>query len=245
MLWMAVGAGAWLAFALVCRLLMRNPRGTVDAGAFLLFARVYARLVHRLRVVGREHLPAVPTGPLIVIANHTAGIDPLLVQAAVVTFEVRWMMALDMQIPAFEAIWRWARVIGVRREQAGDAKGPDLVGVRESLGHLRRGGVLGIFPEGAIERPPGRVMAFLPGVGVLAARSGAPVLPVLIRGTPHTKSAWGSLLRPSRSVVEFLPVVRFAPRSDPAQVTRDLEAILTGAMERASAPARHLDTRTP
>jgi len=235
MLWLAVGVALWLAFALACRLLMRNPRGTVDAGFFMLLARVYASLVHRLRVRGREHVPA--SGPLIVVANHTAGIDPLLVQAAVVTLDVRWMMALDMQLPVFEAFWRWARVIGVRREQPEPGRPPDVTGIRDALGHLNHAGVLGIFPEGGIERPPGRLLPFLPGVGVLAARSGTPVLPVLITGTPRTKTAWGSLLRPSRSVVEFLPVVRFAPKSDPVRVTRELEAIFSIALKRTSEPA--------
>ena len=62
MLWLGIGVACWLAFALVCRVLARNPRGTVDAGLFLVAARVYARLVHRLRVKGRENVP--PSGPL-------------------------------------------------------------------------------------------------------------------------------------------------------------------------------------
>ncbi len=233
MVWMAVGLALWLAFAVACNLLKRNPRGTADAGLFLLIARVYARLVHRLRVRGRQNLPATPTGPLIVVSNHTAGIDPLLLQSSV-NFEIRWMMALDMQIPAFAPLWRWAAVIGVRREQGGGTS--DATGIREALGHLKRGGVLGVFPEGGIERPPGRLLPFLPGVGMLAGRAGVPVLPVVIRGTPHTTTAWGSMFRRSRSVVEFLPVVRFPARSDPGQVTRDLEAIFATAMARRTSP---------
>ena len=230
MLWIVVGVSAWLAFAFACNRLVRNPRGTVDAGLFLMFAGVYVRLVHRLRVRGRENVPS--GGPLIVVSNHTAGIDPLLIQVSL-DFEVRWMMALDMQLPILETLWRWTRVIGVRREtEQADPGGrrADATGIREALSHLKYNGVLGIFPEGGIERPPGKLRPFHPGVGVLAGRAGVPVLPVIIRGTPHTKTAWGSLLRPSRSVVEFLPVVKFPARSDPERVTRELEGIMRRAL---------------
>lgn len=225
MVWAAGGVALWLAFAFACHRLQRNPRGTVDAGFLLFVGGVYARLVHRLRVRGLENVPAA--GPLIVVSNHTAGIDPLLIQLAL-PFEVRWMMALDMQIAVIEPFWRWARVIGVKREQGGGK--PDATGIREAIAHLKHAGVLGIFPEGGIERPAGRLMPFLPGVGVLAGRAGVPILPVIIRGTPVTRSAWGSLYTPSRAVVEFLPVVKFPARSDPEQVARELQAVMARAM---------------
>jgi 1-acyl-sn-glycerol-3-phosphate acyltransferase len=229
LLWIGSGATCWLLFALACRRLLRNPRATLDAGLFLLLASLYVRLVHRRRVLGREHVPA--RGPLLVVSNHTAGIDPILIQSCV-HFEVRWMMALDMQVPLLEPFWRWTGVIGVKRDASGAPS--DATGVREALAHLKHAGVLGIFPEGGIERPPGRLRPFLTGVGLIAGRAGVPVLPVIIRGTPHTKTAWGSFLRPSRSVVEFLPVVRFPARSDPARVTRDLESMMSSALARAA-----------
>jgi 1-acyl-sn-glycerol-3-phosphate acyltransferase len=233
-LWLSLAACAWAAFALACRVLARNPRGTVDAGFFLLLARLYARLVHRLRVHGREHLPSSgpgPVGPLIVVANHTAGIDPVLVQASV-PFEVRWMMALDMRIPALESFWRWTGVIGVKRDRGPDSGPADATGIRDALAHLKARGVLGVFPEGGIERPPGVLMPLLPGVGMLAGRGGVPVLPVIIRGTPFTRTAWGSLVRPSRSSVEFLPIVHVPARSDPAMVVRELERVMREALAR-------------
>src|SRR5690606_28478224 len=90
-------AAAWFLFALGARTLLNNPRAEPLAGLALVFIRLYARFFHALRVEGGEHVPrSLHPGPLILVCNHTAGVDPLLVQAAV-PFEIRWMMARDMQ----------------------------------------------------------------------------------------------------------------------------------------------------
>lgn len=175
-----------------------STRGDVWTGLTLRALQIYARLLHRLRIEGAEHRPdRKKAGPLIVVANHTAGVDPLLVQAAC-RFEIRWIMAEDMRHPAGEPLWKLARVIFVDRREARSG------GLRAAIRHIKEGGVVGVFPEGGIERPPRQIRPFQPGVGLLAQRSGARILPVVIDGTPGTASAWGSLLRPSRSRIRFL-----------------------------------------
>src|SRR5690606_15597843 len=110
-------------------------------------------------------------GPLIVVANHTAGVDPILTSAAC-PFQIRWIMAQDMRLPWLNWFWRWQRVIFVSRT------GRDRGSVREALAHLKDGGVIGIFPEGGLERPPRQILPFRRGVGLLIAKAGVPVLPV-------------------------------------------------------------------
>ncbi len=159
---------------------------------------------------------------LIVVANHTAGVDPLLIQAALDRMEPRWMMAEDMRHPALEWLWRFASIIFVDRAKPGHA------GLNEAIGHLRSGGTLGLFPEGRIERPERTILPFQPGLGVLVRKTGARVLPVIVRGTPGGPTAWSSLLRRSRSSVEFLPVLDFAEagggkvRTPAAEITGEL-----------------------
>jgi 1-acyl-sn-glycerol-3-phosphate acyltransferase len=60
--------------------------------------------------------------------------------------------------------------------------------MREAIRRLRSGEVIGIFPEGRVfsREQPGE---FRPGVALLARRSGAPVVPVHIRGSAE---AWPS-----------------------------------------------------
>ena len=219
----AVLVGVWIIFACGCAAASRSPRpGDVYAGLFFWWMKLIARWRHRLRVEGSENIPgrslapeerAAPIGPLIVVANHTAGVDPLLIQVAC-PFEIRWMMARDMMLPALNPLWSWIGLIGVdRTSPRGDA-----AALREALAHLAAGGVVGIFPEGAIGREQGgegrgsadapAVGPFAPGVGLLIHKSGAPVLQAIITGTPRGAgvSAFGSILAASHSCVRFLPV---------------------------------------
>lgn len=209
-----LGAMAWLAYAGLCRVVLRNPRGDPLTGVVYHGVRLYGAVVQRLRVRGAAEVPASRTpGPLIVVCNHTAGIDPLLVSGAV-PFEIRWMMGLDMMAPSLAWAWAWARVIPVNR------KGRDLSGTREALRLLEEGEVVGVFPEGRLERPARRLRAFHTGAGFLIARSGAPVLPVWIDGTPQVDPAWRSLWTRGRARLTFGPLMRFEADQDAAAITR-------------------------
>ncbi len=220
MLTYALVLGAlWLVFALVAnRAVALSTRGDVLTGITLLFLRFYARVVHRMRVEGLEHVPdAVEAGPLVVVSNHTAGVDPLLIQAAC-RFEVRWIMAEDMRLPWLEAFWEWGGVIFVDREN------PSTSPVRMAMTHLRAGGVLGLFPEGHIERPARTLLPFHAGVGAFVRPTGAAVLPVVIEGTPtRVRSAWGSLFTPSRARLTFHEPIRYGRELSPAEIAEDLQ----------------------
>jgi len=201
--WGISALGAWLAWAALAHWLAANPRGDIETGVGWRLVRLYARVVHRLRVEGVGHLPpGRRPGPLVVVVNHTAGVDPILVQAAC-PFFIRWMMALDMQLPSLGWIWEWVEVISVDRD------GREVAATREAIRHLGEGGVVGIFPEGTLERPARHILPFLSGVGLIVHRSRAPVLPVLIEGTPQIDPAWSSLWRLSHARVRFLPVIDY------------------------------------
>ena len=140
---MAVAAG-WLGVALFARWLLRGSVRGPDNVPTALVARgiqFYVRLVHRLRIDGREHLPPAGTGlPLILIANHTAGIDPLVIQAGI-PYDPRWMMGADMMIPGLDWMWELARIIPVERFDLLArrlAVGPSDVPLRGQQ-HLHRG----------------------------------------------------------------------------------------------------------
>jgi hypothetical protein len=90
------------------------------------------------------------------VANHTAGVDPVLIQA-VAPFEIRFLMARDMQPRVLRELWEWTGVIAVNRD------GPDSRAAREAIRWLREGGldgtggVIGTFTggtmTGAVIRP--------------------------------------------------------------------------------------------
>jgi 1-acyl-sn-glycerol-3-phosphate acyltransferase len=206
---------------------MDNPRQDAEYGLGLAFVGVYVRLVHRLRVFGR--VPDREAGKgLLVVVNHTAGVDPVLVQAAC-PFEIRWMMARDMMIPSLDMWWRWLDVIPVDRGEPGKP-GSDATAAKEAIRHLRSGGTVGVFPEGGIERPTQTMRPFAPGIGLLVRMTKARVLPVIIEGTPETGSAWGSLTTRSTSRVTMLPVFEPADGKQSAEeITRTIQDLFVRA----------------
>lgn len=217
--WTLAVVAVWTALGWAARWILRGSvrePDDVSTGLVVRAMQIYARRVHDLQLKGLENIPPRGTaGPLIVVANHTAGVDPVVVQAAI-PFDPRWMMGADMMLPGLNWMWELARIIPVERYGDGDS-----ASLRTALKHLKAGGIVGVFPEGTIERPPRHILPFQPGVGLMIRRSGARVLPVIIDGTPQVDPAWASLWRSSRTVVRFLPVIDYAGTELGAQAVAD------------------------
>ena len=154
-----------------------TPRPPIVARVAAGLARLGLSLLARVRVEGLADLPR--SGPLIVVANHLSNADPPLV--------VGWLtpaLGRQLHILAKEALFvgpvgAFLRSQGVTPVRAG---GSDVDAFRTARDVLRRGEVLCIFPEGTRSRT-GELQAPRPGVALLAANSGAPILPVGISGT--------------------------------------------------------------
>lgn len=217
------------------RWLQRCARPTWSGVFFWYLFRVYARLVHRTRYRGLERVPSLNHGPIIIVANHTGGADPFLIQAAC-PFEVRWMMLREIN----EGITKWfteyGRIILVERN------GRDFSSTREALRHLHAGGAIGIFAEGGIERPAEVLRKFQSGVGFLVRRSGAIVVPVWISGTPRVNVAFQAVVRRSHARVQFSQPMRFDKESDAEAITR---AIRDRIAEMSGWPATEVDATEP
>ncbi|MEM9372571.1 MAG: hypothetical protein AAGA55_02925, partial [Planctomycetota bacterium] len=67
-------------------------------GLLYLAGRAYARLIHRLRVQTEHGALSDLSGPLIIVCNHTAGVDPILVSSGCPR-RIAWIMAEDMRLP--------------------------------------------------------------------------------------------------------------------------------------------------
>lgn len=186
--------------------LRRRIQSGARLGALHLVATIHVRFVHRLRIEGVPNERRWADGPanagLIVVANHVSGIDPVLLQVAFPR-EIRWMMDRAMMLPAFSWLWRFLRIIEVDTEGARTS----VASIRDSLRHLKSGGVLGVFPEGQIARPPDFIQPFLPGMAALASRSGSQTVIFVIDGIPQCKSVFASLFRPSRARVRMIGTV--------------------------------------
>lgn len=219
---------AWIAGVVLIRLalvpLRRNAPGGDPINALLkLGAKLYSKLMHRAIWRGEDDLRRnVNSGPLIVVSNHTSSVDPVLIQAGC-WFPIRWLMAAEMMTASLDWLWKQQDVIPVERDRA------DSKPVRTAIRHLRAGGVIGIFPEGRIIQPRGRVGRFLDGVGLLASKTGVPVLLVWVSGTPDTEALSEAFFTPSRARIEYVGVFRFKQHHDPAAITRALREKLAEA----------------
>jgi 1-acyl-sn-glycerol-3-phosphate acyltransferase len=184
-----------------------KPEKGVDAGEIrgslrLLHALfgVYCRFYHRLTIDGTNTLPA--TGPAILIANHTCGIDHVLLQST-----TRRLLGFMIAKEYYEWVYihrlcRFIQCIPVKRD------GHDFSATRAGLRALERGRVLPIFPEGHITPASGRGLdVFKPGCAYLALRAKVPIVPVYITGTPETDDIIKSLITPSSARLRFGDVI--------------------------------------
>jgi len=164
-------------------------------GIFFPFVRLYLGLTRD----GIDHLPR--RGPAIVVSNHVSYMDAILLGSAAprpIHFIVlQWMYDL-----LFLRWFYWGMgTIPVRA-------GRDAHGLRQAVRTLQSGRVVGLFPEGS-RSEDGRLRETQPGAALLAALSGAPVVPVFIDGAGASMPVGGAFPRPARVHVRFGPPLRF------------------------------------
>jgi 1-acyl-sn-glycerol-3-phosphate acyltransferase len=124
-------------------------------------------------VTGLENLPS--SGPLIVVGNHFNFLDPLAV-IHTMPFPIEFIGG--RQAPNAPGVFGWIRnLYGILPATRGGSSRDVLLRAQRIL---QAGGVLVVFPEGGswatVLRPP------RPGAALLAARSGARILPIGLDG---------------------------------------------------------------
>ncbi len=177
----------------------------------------YCRFWHRVR---RDGICTVPAGgPVIVAANHHSSLDPFLLTAASPNRYVGFLIAREFaRIPIFRRLVEMVECVPVNRS------GVDTASVRAALRHLEAGRALGIFPQGRIQRPdePPQIQD---GIGLLALRSGAVVVPAYISGTRYSDSVVVPFLRRQRARVRFgrpVDLSRWAGRDKEREAYREV-----------------------
>lgn len=184
-------------------------------GPFLTFWRnffeFHSRLVARMH---REGTCTIPVGgPVIVAANHNSVLDPFLLTAGCPNRTIGFMIAKEYTtIPMFGRLVDAIECVPVTRS------GNDTASVKAVLRHLSQGKAIGIFPAGRIQ-PRGEPPALHEGVGMLALRSGATVIPAYIGGTrPPWCGSKGKYIDRLGMVVPFFQLhrarVRYGPPID-------------------------------
>lgn len=154
--------------------------------------RALARGLWHTEIIGAHHVPA--DGPVLLAANHTGVVDgPLLVGAAPRPAHI--LIKQEMFTGPVGVLLRKVDQIPVDRENARAA-------LAAALEVLKRGEVVGIFPEGS--RGRGDASDSRAGITWLALNGRAPVVPVAILGTRRTGQGVNHVPRPrARLVVAF------------------------------------------
>jgi 1-acyl-sn-glycerol-3-phosphate acyltransferase len=180
--------------------------------------KVVTTRYYRPSVTGADRVP--PTGPAVLAANHDSLIDiPILVSA---TRRPVWFMAKEELFRGSVAS-RFFHALGGFPVRRG---GPDLEAVRGGLEVLRRGRVLGMYPEST---RTGDLLPFYPGAAWVALATGAPLMPVAIRGTFESMPRGATIPRRTNVTVRFGEPLRPGRETDPRarlqrarEVTADL-----------------------
>ena len=152
------------------------------------FVKRIFRFLFRLmgwKMEGVENLPV--EGPVILAINHVSFWDPI-VAACSLTRPVSFMAKEDLfSIPVLGRIFLRLGAFPVKRGQG------DMNAIRQSLGILKEGRVLGVFPEGTRSKT-GTIQKGLPGMVLLMEKSKASVVPVKVYGTRNLLTkGWGNL----------------------------------------------------
>lgn len=190
-------------------------------GVFFPFVHFYLGLTRD----GLEHVPR--RGPAIVVSNHASYADAIILGSAAPR-PIHFIVLRRMYDLLFIRWFYWGMgTVPVR------AEGQDSGGVKSALRLLASGRVLGVFPEGS-RSPDGRLTEPRPGTAMIAALSGAPVVPAYIDGARDSLPVGGRFPKPARIHVRFGPAMRF----DRARAGTGRDALVAFTRELADAIER-------
>lgn len=163
---------------------------------YYIIAYPIARLILPCRFFGREN---IPDGPLLVCANHSSLLDPVLIAVAFGRKRQLFFMAKAelFKIPLFSAILKSIGVFPINREET------DISSIRTAIKHLKDGHQIMMFPEGTRVGDNDSVPA-KSGAVRIAMKMKAPILPIYITA--------GKKLFRSSKVVIGMPYTLQAPQ---------------------------------
>lgn len=190
----------------------------------LLASRLAAVGFFSLRVERAARVPK--TGPVILAANHQSFLDPWLVG---LSLERRaHYLARDslFRVPLLGWLITRYGALPVPRESAAPKRALDVC-----LQALERGRALILFPEGTRSHD-GRLQPLRRGIALLARRTGAPVIPVLVAGSHQAWPRYRWLPRRSGVRLFFGNPIRFSEdESSDSFMERLATAFRTAAIE--------------
>jgi len=156
--------------------------------------RFYFAVFLPLLAKGVENIP--PDGAVILCGNHISMLDPLAI-AVIARRPIHFMAKKELfAFKPLGALLRSLNAFPVNR------KNTDMSAMRTSISILKDGRVLGIFPEGARRKDEAHP-ELETGVGLIALRSKAALVPVRIIGPYRLFRKTGVVFGPPVDFREF------------------------------------------
>jgi long-chain acyl-CoA synthetase len=215
---------------------LRWPIRWIRLLAHYLLMRPAILLLGWPRIVGGEHLRGVK-GPLLVVSNHLADVDPGFVLTALpARFRHRLAIATGgerleaLRSPSADRNWflrvydRMQWILGVSLLNLFPL--PREAGFRRSFAYageaVDRGYSILVFPEGR-HTTDGKLCPFRGGIGLLGENLGIPVLPMRIDGLFEYKKAGKRFAPPWKISVRIGSPVKFPAGMNAAAIAAELQ----------------------
>lgn len=149
-------------------------------------SRLAGRVFFRLRIIHRERM--IQSGPVILAMNHQSYLDPPLAGTTcdrAIYFLARRTL---LNVPLLRWLLPRLNVIPVNQE------GVDRSAIKALIRVLQAGNAVLVFPEGS-RTLDGNLQAAEPGLGLVIAKTLAPVVPMRIFGAREALPRGGGRLR--------------------------------------------------
>ncbi len=158
------------------------------------FYRCLFSTYFRWQVYHPERVPM--TGPVVLACNHQSFLDPPLVGSGVKR-DINYMARKSLFNHPIAA---WA--LNAVNAVPVDRDGGGAAGLKAILDRLKAGGGIVLFPEGTRSKD-GNLQPARSGIGLVVAKSTAPVVPIRVFGTFNAQWKRIKLLRPPRVGIKY------------------------------------------
>ncbi len=174
-LWFGGLGLVWLGYLVF--LATRRPYSTWEN---ILFSPIYTicRILWRVELM--QPFPLEANQGALLIANHRCSLDPFFLQM-LPQRRVHWMVAKEYcEHPVMGVALKLFQAIPTNRG------GMDTGSTKLAIRYAEHGDLVGMFPEGRINRSPNLFLSVRPGAAKVAIRANVPLLPCYIEGAPRS-----------------------------------------------------------
>jgi 1-acyl-sn-glycerol-3-phosphate acyltransferase len=180
---------------------------------------ILSRFCFPIQVIHPENLPQ--QAPFFVVSSHRSYLDPFIIEYCL-PYRLHFVATFEMfrrRISAFV----FSSLFGCIPKKRYTA---DLGAMQKIRSTLRRGGVIGIFPEGERSFTGAMLELKAPVARLFRRYPDVPVFPIALSGNYFLWPRWGRGLRRCPVRMEFKPLLRFAASQSEGEVLSAVAAAI-------------------